>query len=85
MFPSGFLMIHDTSAGGENDVAELTRWQQLDHPFLEISELDVVARGDNTSLVETAVELDDYLAIAMVINLLEFTNVACTKFCQSDY
>ena len=38
--------------------------------------LDVVAGGDDTGLVQAAVELDNDLAGAVVIDLLEFTNVA---------
>lgn len=76
MLPPGLLVVHDTSGGGENDVTELTRGKQLDDPLLEIAELDVVAGGDDTGLVDAAVELDDDLAVAVVINLLELANVA---------
>jgi hypothetical protein len=46
------LVVHDTSRGCENDVTELTRWQKLDNPLLEVGETDVVSWGDDTSLVE---------------------------------
>ena len=46
-------MVHDTGRGGEDDVSELTRGEELDNPLLEVAELDVVAGGDDTSLVET--------------------------------
>ena len=45
-------MVHDTGRGGEDDVSELTRGEELDNPLLEVTELDVVARGDDTGLVE---------------------------------
>lgn len=73
---SGLLVVHDAGRSGENDVAELTRGQQLDDPLLKITKTDVVAGRDDTSLVETAVELDNDLAVAVVINLLELANVA---------
>ncbi len=73
---TGLLVVHDASGGGEDDVAELTGRQQLDNPLLEVLETDVVAGGDDTGLVETAVELDDDLAGAVVIDLLELANVA---------
>lgn len=76
VLPPGFLVVHDTRAGGQNDVAELTRRQQLDNPLLQVPELNVVTRGDDTSLVETAIELDDDLAAAVVIDFLKFANVA---------
>lgn len=73
---TGLLVVHDASRGGEDDVAELTGRQQLDNPLLEVLETDVVAGGDDTGLVETAVELDDDLAGAVVIDLLKLANVA---------
>lgn len=73
---TGLLVVHDTSRGGEDDVAELTGGQQLDNPLLEVGETDVVAGRDNTSLVETAVKLDDDLAGAVVVNLSELGDVA---------
>jgi hypothetical protein len=76
VLPSCLLVVHDTSAGGQDDVTELTRWQQLYDPLLEVTELNIVAGRDNTGLVETAVELDNDLAVAVIIDLLEFTNVA---------
>jgi len=72
---SGLLVVHDTSGGGEDNVPELTGWQKLDNPLLEVLDLDVVSWGDNTGLVETAVQLNDDLARSVVINLLEFSNV----------
>ena len=48
----GLLVVHDTSGGGQDDVAELTGGQELDDPLLEVTELDVVAGGDDTGLVE---------------------------------
>ena len=70
------LVVHDTGGGSQDDVAELTRWKQSDDPLLQVDELDVVAWGDDTGLVETAVELDDNLAVAVVVTLLELANVA---------
>jgi hypothetical protein len=76
MLSPRLLVVHDTSAGGEDDVAELTGRQQVDDPLLEVTELDVVSWGDNTGLVKAAVELDDDLAVAVVIDLLVLANVA---------
>ena len=75
VLPASLLVVHDTSRGGEDNVAELTGGQQLDDPLLEVGETDVVAGGDDTGLVQAAVELDDDLAGAVVVNLLEFADV----------
>jgi len=40
---------------------------------------DIEARGDNTTLVETTVELDNNLLGAVVVDNLELTNVACRR------
>ena len=76
MLPPGLLVVHDTGRGGEDDVTELTRRKELDNPLLDVTELDVVAGRDDTALVDAAVELDDDLAVAVVIDLLELANVA---------
>lgn len=51
---TGLLVIHDTGRGGEHHVAELTSREQLDNPLLELGKADVVARRDDTALVEAA-------------------------------
>lgn len=76
MLATGLLVVHDTGRGGEDNISELTGWEQVDDPLLEVTELDVVSWGDDTGLVETSVELDDDLAVAVVIDLLELSNVA---------
>jgi hypothetical protein len=76
VLPAGLLVVHDTGRGGEDNVTELTRRKQLDNPLLHVAELDVVAGRDDTGLVDAAVELDDNLAIAVVVDLLELANVA---------
>ena len=38
---------------------------------------DVEARGDDTGLVDASDKLDNDLAGAVVVNLLELANVAC--------
>lgn len=69
-------MVHDTSRGGQDDVAELTSGEQLDDPLLKVGKVDVVSGRDSTALVDTAVQLDDNLAGTVVINFLELADVA---------
>jgi len=76
MLPSCLLMVDDAGRSSEHDIAELTRGQQIDYPFLHILELYVVAGGYDASLIEAAIELDDNLAVAVVVDFLKFTNVA---------
>lgn len=74
MLATGLLLIHDARRCGQNDITELTGRQKLDNPLLKFVETDVVAGGDDTALVEAAVELDNDLAGAVVIDLLELAN-----------
>lgn len=76
MLPSRLLVVHDPSRCGENDIPELTRWQELDDPLLEICEDDVVSWGDDPGLIEAAIQLDDDLAVAVVVDFLKLANVA---------
>jgi len=71
---TGLFLIHDTRTGRQNYVTELTGREKLDNPLLKLVETDVVAGGDDTALVEAAVELDNDLAGAVVIDLLELAN-----------
>ena len=77
VLPPSLLVVHDASRGGEHDVTELTGGEQVDNPLLKVVELDVVAGRDDTALVQATVELDDDLAVAVVVNLFELANVAC--------
>lgn len=72
-------MVHDTGRGSQDDVTELTGGKELDDPLLDIAELDVVAGRDDTGLVDAAVKLDNDLAVAVVVDLLELANVAWWK------
>lgn len=45
-------MVHNAGRRGQDNVAELTRGQQLDDPLLEVGKADVKAGRDNTALVK---------------------------------
>ena len=79
---SRLLMVHNASTGRQNYVAELSRWQQFDDPLLEIPQLYIIPRRYDTSLVEATVQLNNNLAVAVVVNLLEFANVAYLRSSQ---
>ena len=54
VLPPGLLVVENTSGRSENYVAKLTRWQKLDDPFLEVTELNVVAGADDTRFVNAS-------------------------------
>ena len=76
MLSLGLLVVHDAVGRGQDDLAELSGGQDVIHKLLEVLELEVVAGGDHTALVEAAVQLDHDLARALVVNNLEFVDVA---------
>ena len=49
----GLFVVHDSGRGGQDDVTELTGWEQVDDPLFEVTDADVVSWGDDTALVET--------------------------------
>jgi hypothetical protein len=61
----------------QDDDTEATGREKQVNPGLDLAGLDVEARGDDTSFVQATVELDNDLARTVVINQLEFANVAC--------
>ena len=71
-------MVHNPSTRRQNNIPNTSSWQELIDPFLQVGKADVESRGDDTALIETAVELDDDFSRTMVINFLEFANVAWT-------
>ncbi len=71
----GLFVVHDAVGGGEDDLSELSGGEDVVDELLEVLELEVVSGGDHAALVESAVELNDNLARALVINNLELIDV----------
>ena len=76
MVLSGFVMVHDTLVGGEDDVTELSGWQEGIDELLEILELEVESWGDNTALVQSSVKINNDLSGSGIINDFEFANIS---------
>lgn len=76
LLPSGLVVVHDTERGGEHEVPEATRRQDILYPLLDIRLLHIEARGDHTALVNAANKLDHDLAGAMIVENLEVTDIS---------
>ena len=76
VLPAGLLVVHDARRGREHDVAERTRRKHLRDPLLDVDEGHAEAGRDDTALVDAAVQLDDDLVRAVVIDDVEVLNVA---------
>lgn len=54
MFSSGFLVIHNAAGCGQNDIAELTRGQQIVGPLLNVVDGYIEAWRDDAAFVQTS-------------------------------
>ena len=73
---TSLVVVHDALVGGEDDDAELTGGEDSVGEVLELLEGEVETGRDDTALVKTAVQVDDDLAIAGVVDDLELVDVA---------
>jgi hypothetical protein len=76
MFSSGFFVIHDAVRGGQYNEAKLTRWQQVLGPGLDRVDCYVKSGADNSTFVQSSVQIDNYFASSMIVDDFEFANVA---------
>jgi hypothetical protein len=76
MLPTSFLMIHNSSTGGEDNIANTSRRQKLVDPFLKIRQSNIEAWGDDAALIESAIELYDNLSRTMIVDFLKFANIS---------
>ena len=68
MFPACLLVRHDAVRRRHDDLPELACRQQVRDPLLHVGEGHVEAGGDDPALVQTAGQLDDDLAGAVVVD-----------------
>lgn len=58
----------------DDDTKPSSRKKQVD-PRFDLAVLDVVARGDHTTFIESTVELDHNFSRSMVVDDFKFTDV----------
>ena len=75
MLSTGFFVVHDASRSGQDEIAELTGWQQVSGVCLEVLHFDVKTGADHTALVQTAGEVHNNLAGSMIVDDFELANV----------
>ena len=76
LFATTFFVIHDSGRSSQDQVSELTGRQEVVDPGFDILLLDVESRRDDTSLVDSANQLNYNLSRSMIINDFKFTNVS---------
>ena len=69
-------MVHNASRSSQDNVTELSSRQQVSSPLFDISNFNVESWRDNTTLVQSTVQLNDDLTRSVVINVFKLTNVS---------
>lgn len=64
----GFFVVHDSEGGGEDDIAELSGWEDVVDKLLKVLKFKVVSWRDDSALVKSAVELNDDLSVSLVVH-----------------
>ena len=76
MVLSGLNVIHNTFVGGEDNITELTGWEDLIDELLEVFELEIETRRDDTAFIEATVKFNNNFAGTSIINNFEFINIS---------
>ena len=76
MLGTGLVVVHDTQVSGEDDDTELTGWQDRVGEVLEILKFEIESWGDDSTFVESSVQVNDDLSSASIIDDLEFRDVS---------
>jgi len=80
LLSTGLFVGHDAHGGSQNNVAELTGWEEVDDPLLDLVLSDIESRADNAALVEASRELNYDLASSVIVDDLEFSDVSCLNW-----
>ena len=59
----------------QDHVSETTRRKEQVDPLLDVHSTNIIARTDNTALVQASIELDDDFAGTMIVNDFELANI----------
>ena len=73
---SGFLVVHDTIGGSEDELSKLTRREQIGSELLDLINGDIKSWRNDTALVQTSKKIEDNLAGSMVVDNLKLSNVS---------
>ena len=76
MLSTGFFMVHDALVSSQDESTELTGWEDGIAEVLEVPELDIEVGGNNSTLVESSIEVYDDLSTTGIIDDLKLTNVS---------
>ena len=75
MLPSGLLVVHDASGGGQHHIAKLSGGQEVVGPLLDVSDGNIEPGRDHPALVEAPSQVDNNFAGSVVINDLKWIKI----------
>ena len=55
---------------------KLSRWQEITGPLLNLIQSHVKSRTDDTTFVQTAIQVDNNLSSSMIVHNLKFPDIA---------
>lgn len=76
MLATCLLVVHDAVRSRQHQVTELSGREQVRAELLDLVDFDIESGGDNTTLVDSAKELDDDFARAVIIHDFEVADVS---------
>ena len=75
MVLSGLIVVNDALVGGKDEETELSGRQDLVAELLEVLQLEIETRRDDTALVKSTVQINDDFTVSLVINDLELVDI----------
>lgn len=73
---TSLLVGHDTESSGEDKVSEATGRQDVLHPLLNATEVDVKSGRDDSAFINSANKVNYDFSGSMVVDNLELADVA---------
>jgi hypothetical protein len=73
---TGLFVVHDTVRGSEDQMTELTRWEQVGRQLFDLIQSNIKSWRNNAAFVQATQQVDDDLATSVVIDDLELSNVS---------
>ena len=85
MLALSLLVVHNSHRSGQHNMSELTARKEVASPHLNFVHLDIEAGRDATTLVQTTIQIHNYLSRTMIIDNSDFTNVSYSINFSSHY
>merc|ERR1711982_232176 len=85
VFSPRFLVIHDTRRRRHHDETELTGWEEIGGPLLDLVDGNVESRGNDAALIQATSKIDDDFAGSVVVDAFEFSDVSVLHHHRQEF